>query len=82
VRASYLNSNLSGVTAGGVNTSANDSHQIALGYLYNLTKRTAVYTNIARVTNKGAAGVAVDKNPTLAAGQNSTGFDIGLRHSF
>jgi predicted porin len=81
VRASYINSNLSGI-AGGVNTNANDSHQFAVGYLYNLTKRTAVYTNIARVTNKGAAGVAVDKIPALAAGQNSTGFDIGLRHSF
>ena len=81
VRASYINSNLSGA-AGGVNTDANDSHQLAVGYLYNLTKRTAVYTNIARVTNKGAAGVAVDKFPALVAGQNSTGFDIGLRHSF
>jgi predicted porin len=82
VRASYINSNLSGVTATGVDTNANDAHQVAVGYLYNLTKRTAIYTNIARVTNKGAAAVAVDKFPTLAAGENSTGFDIGLRHSF
>jgi predicted porin len=82
VRASYINSNLSGSTRAGVSTDANDAHQFALGYLYNLTKRTAIYTNVARVTNKGASAVAVDKNPTLLAGQNSTGFDLGLRHSF
>jgi predicted porin len=82
VRASYINSNLSGTTGGGVNTDGNDAHQIALGYLYNLTKRTAIYTNVAHVTNKGNSAVAVDKNPTLVAGKNSTGFDLGLRHSF
>jgi predicted porin len=82
VRASYINSNLSGTTGGGVNTDANDAHQIALGYLYNLTKRTAIYTNVAHVTNKGASAIAVDKNPTLVAGKSSTGFDLGLRHSF
>ncbi|MFL6695482.1 MAG: porin [Ramlibacter sp.] len=82
IRASYINSNLSGVTSTGVNTNANDAHQIAVGYLHNLSKRSAIYGNVARVTNKGASAVAVDKFPTLAAGQNSTGIDLGIRHSF
>jgi predicted porin len=82
VRASYLISNLSGVDTKGVDTSGNDAHQFALGYLHNLTKRTALYTNVSRVTNKGASAVAVDKNPPLIAGRNSTGFEIGVRHSF
>jgi predicted porin len=82
VRVSYLNSNLSGTTAAGVNTDANDAHQFAVGYLYNLSKRTAMYSNVARVTNKGASAIAVDKSPTLVAGKDSTGLDLGLRHSF
>jgi predicted porin len=82
VRASYIDSNLSGRTHEGVSTDANDAHQLALGYLYNFTKRTALYTNIAHVVNKGASAIAVDKNPTLLAGRNSTGYDLGMRHSF
>ena len=82
VRVSYVNSNLSGTTAAGVNTDANDARQFAVGYLYNLSKRTALYSNLVRVTNEGASAIAVDKNPTLAAGNNSTGVDFGLRHSF
>lgn len=82
IRASYLNSNLSGITAAGVNTDPNDARQFAVGYLYNLSKRTAIYSNVARVTNKGASAVAVDKNPALVAGRDSTGFDLGLRHFF
>jgi predicted porin len=81
IRASYLNSNLSGL-AKGVSTNANDAHQFALGYLYNLSKRTAVYTNVARVVNKGASAIAVDKNPPLLGGQNSSGYEVGIRHSF
>ena len=82
VRASYLQSNLSGLTRAGVSTDANDAHQVALGYLYNFSKRTALYTNVAHVVNKGASAIAVDKNPTLLAGENSTGYELGMRHSF
>lgn len=82
VRASYINSNRSGTTATGVNTNADDAHQFAVGYLYNLSKRTAIYTNYSHVTNKGASAVAIAASPALVAGQNSTGFDLGLRHAF
>ena len=82
VRASYVNSNLSGVTPAGVNTDPNDANQVALGYLYNLSNRTALYSNVVRLTNKGASALALDKNPTLLAGQRSTGFELGMRHSF
>ena len=82
VRASYLDSNLSGHTHAGVRTDANDAHQLAVGYLYNLTRRTALYTNVVHVANKGSSAIAVDKNPTLLAGHNSTGYEVGMRHSF
>jgi predicted porin len=81
-RVSYVTSNLSGTTSTGVNTDPNDARQFAIGYLYNLSKRTALYSNLVRVTNQGASAIAVDKNPTLAAGKASTGLDFGLRHSF
>jgi predicted porin len=82
VRASYLHSNLSGRTAAGVDTNANDASQIALGYLYNLSRRTAIYSALARVSNKGASAVAVDKNPTLLPGKTSSGVEAGIRHFF
>jgi len=82
VRASYLNSNLSGRNAAGVDTDPNDASQFAVGYLYNLSNRTALYSNLVRVTNKGASAVAVDKNPTLVSGMDSTGVELGVRHSF
>ena len=82
LRASYLRSNLSGTSATGVNTDPNDASQVALGYLYNLSKRTALYSTVASVTNKGASAIAVDKNPTLVTGKRSTGVEVGIRHFF
>jgi predicted porin len=59
------------------------SRKIALGYVHNLSKRTAVYTTYARVRNSGGAFAPVAGgagNP--AANANSSGFDLGIRHSF
>jgi predicted porin len=82
VRASYLRSDLSGRTAAGVSIDADDASQLALGYLLSLSNRTAVYANVARVDNKGASAIAVDKNPALVAGKDSVGMELGVRHSF
>ena len=57
------------------------SNKIALGYVHNLSKRTALYTTFARVSNKNGAASALNGSVT-AAGRNSTGYDIGIRHSF
>ena len=63
-----------------------DANKFAIGYGYNLSKRTQVYTTVARISNKGAANYAVGgaglAGVAPAAGRNSTGFDIGVRHSF
>ena len=82
VRASYLRSNQSGRSAAGVTIDGDDAQQVALGYLYNLSARTALYGNVAHVANHGVSAIAVDRNPTLAPGKSSTGFDVGVRHSF
>jgi predicted porin len=56
--------------------------KFALGYVHNLSKRTAVYTTLAYVKNKGGAGIALNGASLSNANDNSKGLDIGLRHSF
>ncbi|MES2229681.1 MAG: porin [Pseudomonadota bacterium] len=82
VKAAYTHANMSGKTAAAVNIDANDADQYALGYLYNLSKRTAIYGTVAYVKNKGNATFAVATSPTVVAGQKSSGAEIGLRHAF
>ena len=82
VKAAYTHANMSGNTAAAVNIDSNDADQFALGYLYNLSKRTAVYGTVAYVKNKGNATFAVAGSPTVPAGEKSTGAEIGLRHAF
>jgi predicted porin len=82
LKAAYTHANASGTNAAGVNVDANDANQFAVGYVYNLSKRTAVYTTAAYVKNKGSATFAVASAPTLVAGGKSTGLEAGLRHSF
>ena len=61
----------------------------AAGYVYNLSKRTALYTQVARLTNKDGTAVQIGGDtggspwgapPT--PGGKSTGFEAGLRHFF
>jgi predicted porin len=85
VRVSYLNANASGHTLAGASLEDNDASQFAVGYVCDLSKRTAVYSTVARVNNKGAADYVVDSNPALPVpntGKDSTGFEVGIRHSF
>jgi predicted porin len=57
--------------------------QYALGYVYNLSKRTALYGTYARLTNSGGAAFAVSTPPAVgAANLTSTGYEFGIRHSF
>ncbi|MES2243250.1 MAG: porin [Pseudomonadota bacterium] len=55
--------------------------KISLGYVHNLSKRTALYTTFARVTNSGGSAVALNGAVT-AANARSTGYDFGIKHSF
>jgi predicted porin len=57
------------------------AYKYAIGYVYNFSKRTAVYTTFAYVNNKGGSTVAVNGAIT-APNQNSHGYDFGLKHSF
>jgi predicted porin len=57
------------------------ARKISLGYVHNFSKRTAVYTTIARVRNSGGQSIALGGS-TTAVDSSSTGFDLGIRHSF
>lgn len=77
LKFSYVRSDGSGAIA------TRDASQIALGYQHNLSKRTAVYGNFARIGNKGTANYRVSGTALAnAAGQASTGYEFGVNHSF
>ena len=64
-----------------------DFNKIALGYGYFMSRRTQLYVNLARLSNKGSStrSLSADGVATLApirAGGRSNGIDVGIRHSF
>ena len=63
---------------------ANDANQWAIGYVHNLSKRTALYTNYSQVKNKGTGKqfTVGGGNGVTDAGGSSSGFEAGVRHSF
>lgn len=66
------------------------SEKWALGYVHNLSKRTALYSTVARVSNNNGADLTVGGpnyyTVTALTGpltpKTSTGYDIGIRHAF
>jgi len=68
--------------ASGAGTDANDARQFAVGYVYNLSKRTALYGTYAAISNAGAAAFVVGTPPAAAAGKASKGCEFGVRHAF
>ncbi len=88
VKLSWVKADQSGATAA---LSANDADLLGLGYQYHLSRRSALYAQLARVSNKGGAAFAVPGGPATSGvvtatnyfgGQKSTGFEFGLRHDF
>lgn len=59
-----------------------DAKLFAVGYVYNLSKRSALYANYGQIENNGKATFAVSGSPAVGAGQKSSGVDVGVRHSF
>jgi len=81
IHVSFDKANQSGSAA----IDPDDASQIALGYVYNLSKRTAMYGTWARISNKGGATGAnflIGGGSGAATGAKSTGYEVGLRHSF
>lgn len=61
-----------------------DATQVAIGYVYDLSKRTAVYVHASQIDNDaGLRFVAGGGGKTNGVGGfKSTGYELGLRHSF
>jgi predicted porin len=57
------------------------SSKVAIGYVHNLSKRSALYTTYARAKNSGGATLALNGSTTAANG-SSSGVDFGFRHAF
>jgi predicted porin len=60
------------------------TRKLALGYVHNLSKRTALYATVARARNSNGAASALN-GATFGAGvvnASSTGYDLGIRHTF
>ncbi|WP_077001048.1 porin [Variovorax sp. KK3] len=69
--------------------------KLALGYVHNLSKRTALYATVARVNNRNDAAYSGSLSSAITTGyagngvgfgaglpRSSTGYDFGIRHAF
>jgi predicted porin len=64
-----------------------DAKAISVGYYYDLSKRTTVYGVFSQLDNDGSAATGarftIGSGPAMTAGgAKSTGFALGVRHSF
>lgn len=79
LRASY-NATTIDVTAAAVDPKIT---KFAVGYIYDMSKRTALYATVASLKNKNGASLALS-GPTTANSVNgrSTGYNVGISHTF
>ncbi len=75
--ADYINHNDRTKFADGGN---NDSNQLAIGYIYPLSKRTSIYSSFAHIENKNKAAFTVGNATESGTGDKS--FDFGVVHNF
>ncbi|AGU51485.1 putative outer membrane porin protein [Variovorax paradoxus B4] len=70
------------------------AQKLAIGYVHNLSKRTALYATVARVNNRNDAAYTGSLSAASTTGygsagvsytglpRSSTGYDFGIRHAF
>jgi predicted porin len=75
LRASYQTTKGTGTLA------PRDAKLMALGTVYSLSKRTAIYATYAKIDNTNTS-FTVATGSALTKGHNSSGYDLGLRHAF
>jgi len=82
VWGSYTNVTFKGKASAAGAAYAGDAYQVAAGYIYNLSKRTALYTTVSLIDNGAGAKFSLANSPAVVADGRSGGFDLGVRHSF
>lgn len=55
---------------------------VGLGAFYSLSKRTVLYSELALIRNSGIAQQAVYRGIAVAPGEDTSGYMVGIRHSF
>ena len=93
IRASYSTVRYN---EGAVGVTGDDprANKLAIGYVHNLSKRTALYATVARVSNRNDANYTGSLTAASTTGygstgvgytglpRSSTGYDFGIRHAF
>jgi predicted porin len=86
IHASYTFSkagNFSLTSNAALNNNQTKIDQFGLGYVYNLSKRTAVYSSVAFLKNKDNTAITIPGgNASVVAGGKSTAAEFGVRHFF
>lgn len=83
IRAKYARHDVDGVNLAGASIDENDGNMWVVGYVHNLSRRTALYGTYARMKNKGQGTAFGVGGPAVTRpGGKATGFEIGLKHSF
>ena len=77
-RLAYSKGDASGGTAA---FNGSDATLLGAEYIYNLSKRTALYGQVGRLDNDGASALSLG-GAGSALGKTSTGYGVGVRHSF
>ena len=82
-RAAYAHSKATGVNPYGTSYDGQKADLVSVEYVYDLSKRTSVYTTYAHIKNSGGAAYSVLPG-TIGSALNdkSDGFNVGIRHSF
>lgn len=80
--AQFTSSNTNGA-ADALTRTAGDAKFYTVGYQYNLSKRTALYSTVSLIDNGGLANFKIANNAvTGVPNGRSGGFDVGVKHSF
>ena len=82
LKAGYQATDSVGKTVAGVDINGDNARQYSIQYIYNLSKRTALYTGYSKIDNDGKANFQVLGNGYAATGGTSQGYNFGVRHSF
>ena len=91
VKASYNKASIRGLPTGVSGLGTGSARMLALGYVYDLSRRTALYTTAARISNDANTqftvggqgnGSSMLVNGQFLTGQTSTGYEFGIRHRF
>ncbi|MDB5856844.1 MAG: porin Gram-negative type [Ramlibacter sp.] len=86
IRLSYARLNdgsaASLLNANGSQRASNDATLWGVGYVHDLSKRTALYGTYAELSNHGQGTYVVSGGPAPLPGRKSTGLEMGVRHAF